>query len=100
MNMDGGGAYGAGKATGHFDCSAYVRKPQVILRAVSWVGTQAISHSTDSNDNADSSRSELDTVIASMQRSETMTHKLLNENTPSIIATGDIRTSKFIHCPL
>ena len=38
MNMEGSGAYGAGKATGHFDCSAYVRKPQVILRAVSLVG--------------------------------------------------------------
>jgi len=36
--MDGGGAYGAGKATGRaFDVLTFVRKPQVILRAVSWV---------------------------------------------------------------
>ena len=36
--MEGGGAYGAGKATGQFDYLAYIKKPQVILRAVSWVG--------------------------------------------------------------
>ena len=35
--MDAGGAYGAGKATGQFDPIAYIKKPQVILRAVSWV---------------------------------------------------------------
>ena len=35
--MDGGGAYGAGKATGTFDVIAFVKKPQVILRVVSWV---------------------------------------------------------------
>ena len=50
MNMEGGGAYGAGKTTGHFDCSAYVRKPHVILRAVGWVGrhylTQLIQMTT------------------------------------------------------
>lgn len=36
--MDGGGgAYGAGKATGTFDFIAFVKKPQVILRVISWV---------------------------------------------------------------
>ena len=35
--MEGGGAYGAGKAGGPFDPIAFVKKPQVILRAVSWV---------------------------------------------------------------
>ena len=36
--MDGGGtAYGAGKAGGPFDPITFVKKPQVILRAVSWV---------------------------------------------------------------
>ena len=36
--MEGGGtAYGAGKAGGPFDPLAYIKKPQVILRAVSWV---------------------------------------------------------------
>ena len=35
--MDGGGAYGVGKATGRFDPVAYAKKPEVILRAVSWV---------------------------------------------------------------
>ena len=33
----GGGAYGAGKATGRFDPLSYIKKPQVILRIVSWV---------------------------------------------------------------
>ena len=42
--MEGGGVYGAGKATGLFDYLAYVKKPQVILRAVSWVG-KPIYHS-------------------------------------------------------
>jgi len=39
--MDGGGgAYGAGKASGRaFDVLTFLRKPQVILRAVSWVRT-------------------------------------------------------------
>ena len=41
--MEGGGAYGAGKATGQFDYLAYIKKPQVILRAVSWVG-RPMSH--------------------------------------------------------
>jgi hypothetical protein len=35
--MDGGGAYGAGKATGRFDIIAFVKKPQVILRVISWL---------------------------------------------------------------
>ncbi|KAI0236573.1 Synaptogyrin-1 [Lamellibrachia satsuma] len=35
--MEGGGAYGAGMATGHFDCSAYIKKPQVIVRFISLV---------------------------------------------------------------
>ncbi|ELT99644.1 hypothetical protein CAPTEDRAFT_163343 [Capitella teleta] len=35
--MDAGGAYGAGKATGQFDPIAFVKRPQVILRAVSWL---------------------------------------------------------------
>jgi len=36
----GGGAYGAGKASGRaFDVLTFLRKPQVILRAVSWVRT-------------------------------------------------------------
>ncbi|KAI0236574.1 Synaptogyrin-1 [Lamellibrachia satsuma] len=35
--MEGGGAYGAGKATGQFDYLVYIKKPQVILRAVSWL---------------------------------------------------------------
>jgi len=36
--MDGGGAYGAGKASGRaFDVITFIRKPQVILRAVSLV---------------------------------------------------------------
>lgn len=36
--MDGGGgAYGAGKATGTFDIIAFARKPQVILRVISWL---------------------------------------------------------------
>jgi len=34
--MDGGGAYGAGKAGGAFDPIAFIKKPQVILRIVSW----------------------------------------------------------------
>ena len=42
--MEGGGAYGAGKATGKFDYLVYIKKPQVILRAVSWVG-MPMSHS-------------------------------------------------------
>lgn len=37
IKMEGGGAYGAGKATGQFDYMAYVKKPQVIIRAVSLV---------------------------------------------------------------
>ena len=36
--MEGGGqAYGAGKAGGPFDPIAFIKKPQVILRLVSWV---------------------------------------------------------------
>ena len=35
--MEGGGAYGAGKAGGPFDPLAFAKKPQVILRAVSLV---------------------------------------------------------------
>lgn len=35
--MDGGGAYGAGKATGTFDIVAFVKKPQVIIRVISWL---------------------------------------------------------------
>lgn len=42
--MEGGGtAYGAGKAGGPFDPFAYIRKPQVILRAVSWVSSPDVS---------------------------------------------------------
>ena len=33
-NMDGGGAYGAGKAGAPFDPIQFVQRPQVILRAV------------------------------------------------------------------
>lgn len=40
--MEGGGAYGAGKAGGPFDPIAFVKKPQVILRAVSWVSGLAM----------------------------------------------------------
>jgi hypothetical protein len=32
-NMDGGGAYGAGKAGAPFDPIQFVQRPQVILRA-------------------------------------------------------------------
>ena len=40
--MDGG-AYGAGKATGRaFDVLTFIRKPQVILRAVSWVSILSV----------------------------------------------------------
>lgn len=35
--MDGGGAYGGGKAGGPFDPIAFVQRPQVILRALCWV---------------------------------------------------------------
>ncbi|XP_070579896.1 synaptogyrin-2-like isoform X2 [Ptychodera flava] len=35
--MDGGGAYGAGKAGAPFDPVAFIKKPAVILRIVSWV---------------------------------------------------------------
>ncbi|XP_077979417.1 synaptogyrin-2-like isoform X2 [Glandiceps talaboti] len=35
--MDGGGVYGAEKAGGQFDPVAFIKKPQVILRIVSWV---------------------------------------------------------------
>jgi len=42
--MDGGGAYGAGKASGRaFEVLTFIRKPQVILRAVSWVSQLSIS---------------------------------------------------------
>jgi len=34
--MESGGAYGAGKAGGPFDPLAFIKKPQVILRLVSW----------------------------------------------------------------
>ena len=37
-NMEGGGAYGAGMSTGHFDCSSYIKKPQVKLRSIGLVG--------------------------------------------------------------
>ena len=40
--MDGGGAYGAGKATGKFDIISFVKKPQVILRAVSLVSVSRV----------------------------------------------------------
>lgn len=33
-NMDGGGAYGGGKAGASFDPIQFVQRPQVILRAV------------------------------------------------------------------
>lgn len=33
--MEGGGAYGAGKATGVFDVISFIKKPQVILKLVS-----------------------------------------------------------------
>jgi len=47
--MDGGGAYGAGKATGRaFDVLTFLRKPQVILRLVSWVSRLSISLSDPS----------------------------------------------------
>jgi len=32
-NMDGGGAYGAGKAGAPFDPIQFIQRPQVILRA-------------------------------------------------------------------
>lgn len=38
--MDGGGAFGAGKAGGQFDPVAYVKKPQVIVRALSLVSKE------------------------------------------------------------
>jgi len=42
--MDGGGAYGAGKASGRaFDVLTFLRKPQVILRLVSWVSRLTVS---------------------------------------------------------
>ena len=39
--MEGGGAYGAGKAGGPFDPLTFIRKPSVILRAVSWVSVDS-----------------------------------------------------------
>lgn len=35
--MEGVGAYGGGKAGGTFDPVSFAQRPQVILRAVSWV---------------------------------------------------------------
>ncbi|XP_002736675.1 synaptogyrin-3-like isoform X2 [Saccoglossus kowalevskii] len=35
--MEGGGAYGAGKAGSAFDPIAFIKRPQVILRIVSWI---------------------------------------------------------------
>ena len=35
--MDGGGAYGAGKATGVFDAISFLKKPHVILRLIALV---------------------------------------------------------------
>ena len=35
--MEGEGAYGSGKAGVAFDPIVYVKKPQVILRLISWV---------------------------------------------------------------
>ncbi|KAB0794083.1 hypothetical protein PPYR_13703 [Photinus pyralis] len=37
MNMESVGAYGGGKAGGTFDPIAFAKRPQVILRAVSWL---------------------------------------------------------------
>ncbi|KAJ8983934.1 hypothetical protein NQ317_008636 [Molorchus minor] len=37
QNMEGVGAYGGGKAGGTFDPLGFAQKPQVIVRAVSWV---------------------------------------------------------------
>lgn len=35
--MEAGGAYGGGKAGAAFDPITFVQRPQVILRALSWV---------------------------------------------------------------
>ena len=40
--MDSGGAFGAGKATGQFDPISFAKKPQVIVRALSWVSTMVL----------------------------------------------------------
>lgn len=36
--MEGIGAYGGGKAGGAFDPVGFIRRPQVLLRALCWVG--------------------------------------------------------------
>ncbi|KAI0215259.1 Synaptogyrin [Lamellibrachia satsuma] len=36
-NTEGGGAYVAGMVTDHFDCSSYIKKPQVKLRSIGLV---------------------------------------------------------------
>lgn len=44
--MDGkasGGAYGAGMAGGAFNVLAFIKKPQVILRIVSWVSFDGLT---------------------------------------------------------
>ena len=41
--MEGEGAYGAGKAGVAFDPIVYIKKPQVILRLISWVRHITIS---------------------------------------------------------
>lgn len=41
-NMEGVGAYGGGKAGGAFDPISFVQRPQVIVRAVSWVSLNII----------------------------------------------------------
>lgn len=35
--MNAGGAYGGGKAGGSFDPITFIQRPQVLLRALSWV---------------------------------------------------------------
>lgn len=44
QNMEGVGAYGGGKAGGAFDPISFVQRPQVILRAVSWVSWRSLFH--------------------------------------------------------
>ncbi|ESO08854.1 hypothetical protein HELRODRAFT_168768 [Helobdella robusta] len=48
--MNGGGAYGAGKATGMFDVIGFLKKPQVILRFFSIIVFGCISSQAWEND--------------------------------------------------
>jgi hypothetical protein len=42
-NMDGGGAYGAGKAGSPFDPIQFIQRPQVILRAACLVSSISLT---------------------------------------------------------